>query len=215
MPNSFGVDSENVVIFRRDDPLGQRGSILSALLSERIREAHENLFSRNVSSFTWNKLWNLVGTSAGAGSNSLKPDTAVSEEGIELGALISLALKIETMLKQRNSEIHFPESLKEMSARVLAEMGIGKRVKPTPELFNKGYVIGTTQMISRIQIRQIITRSGHEKWRGRRWHIREASREVHRRQFFRSTLSFALPSAIVCHCMLLGASAPPQASGTT
>jgi hypothetical protein len=30
----------------------------------------------------------------------------------------------------------------------------------------------------------------------------------------RSRLACALPSAIVCHCMLYGASAPPQASGT-
>jgi hypothetical protein len=35
----------------------------------------------------------------------------------------------------------------------------------------------------------------------------------HRPQPFRSTLSLAFPAATVCHCMLLGASAPPQASG--
>jgi hypothetical protein len=35
------------------------------------------------------------------------------------------------------------------------------------------------------------------------------------RQPFNSHRSLALPSAIVCHCMLLGASGPPQASGTT
>jgi len=32
---------------------------------------------------------------------------------------------------------------------------------------------------------------------------------------FRSTLSFAFPSPVVCHCMLPGESEPPQASGTT
>jgi hypothetical protein len=32
---------------------------------------------------------------------------------------------------------------------------------------------------------------------------------------FLSVLSFSLPSAVVCHCMLLGASAPPVASGLT
>jgi hypothetical protein len=31
---------------------------------------------------------------------------------------------------------------------------------------------------------------------------------------FRSRLACALPSAFVCHCMLYGASSPPQASGT-
>jgi hypothetical protein len=32
-------------------------------------------------------------------------------------------------------------------------------------------------------------------------------------QPFRSTWSFAFAAAVVCHCMLVGASAPPQASG--
>lgn len=30
---------------------------------------------------------------------------------------------------------------------------------------------------------------------------------------FRSTLSLAFPSAVVCHCMLVGSSGPPHASG--
>jgi hypothetical protein len=38
---------------------------------------------------------------------------------------------------------------------------------------------------------------------------------LQRPQPLRSVLSLALPSAMVCHCMLLGASAPPQASGLT
>lgn len=33
-------------------------------------------------------------------------------------------------------------------------------------------------------------------------------------QSLRSHLSFALASAVVCHCMFDGSSAPPQASGT-
>jgi hypothetical protein len=32
---------------------------------------------------------------------------------------------------------------------------------------------------------------------------------------FYSILSFAFAAAFVCHCMLLGASAPPRFSGTT
>jgi hypothetical protein len=35
------------------------------------------------------------------------------------------------------------------------------------------------------------------------------------RQPLRSNLSFALAAAVVCHCMLLGLSAPPQARALT
>ena len=36
---------------------------------------------------------------------------------------------------------------------------------------------------------------------------------AHRPHCFRSTLSLAFPAAVVCHCMLVGSSGPPHASG--
>jgi hypothetical protein len=67
-----------------------------------------------------------------ARSNSLKPNPGMSDEGIKLGALTSVALEIEAVLKQSNSQIHLPESLMEVVASILAKMRIGKPVKPTP-----------------------------------------------------------------------------------
>ena len=43
--------------------------------------------------------------------------------------------------------------------------------------------------------------------------IRQVLRYDSQRQPMRSIVSFALAAAIVCHCMLLGMSEPPQASG--
>jgi hypothetical protein len=53
-----------------------------------------------------------------------------------------------------------------------------------------------------------ITKSDSSRWQ-KMARIRESQQPL------RSQRSFALAAALVCHCMLLGASAPPQASGRT
>jgi hypothetical protein len=50
------------------------------------------------------------------------------------------------------------------------------------------------------------------------WHLQgvrgfRSEARLQRMRQLRSHLSFALPSAIVCHCVLNGASAPPHSSG--
>ncbi|MEK9141843.1 MAG: hypothetical protein AAB308_12390 [Nitrospirota bacterium] len=112
------------------------------------------------------KLWDLVGTSARARRNSLKPDTTFPSDGIELWALISMAVEFKPMLKQGNGKIHLPESLKEVIACILPEMDIGKRVKLSPERLNKVFVSDTEWMISRITVSQVFTRSIHKEGDG-------------------------------------------------
>jgi hypothetical protein len=52
-----------------------------------------------------------------------------------------MAVEVKTALKQGDGEIHFPESLKEMMARVSAAISVDKMVTPSPERFDKELVV--------------------------------------------------------------------------
>jgi hypothetical protein len=141
--------------------------MLCLFLSKRVREAQENLFSRNLGHFAGNKLWGLVGTVARARRNRFKPHAGIADGSIKLGALITVATEIEAVLKKSDGEIHFPESLNEVIAGVFAEMWIGQRVKARPELFHKAFVLYHTGMIARVPIPEIVAWPIHEEgsWR--------------------------------------------------
>jgi hypothetical protein len=70
------------------------------------------------------------------------------------------------MDKQGNCEVHLPEPLKKMIPRILAEMGIRKVTKATPKFLNKAFVFDTSWMISRVQIRNVLTGPVYEERRG-------------------------------------------------
>jgi hypothetical protein len=53
-----------------------------------------------------------------------------------------------------------------MIPRILAEMGIRKVTKATPKFLNKAFVFDTSWMISRVQIRNVLTGPVYEERRG-------------------------------------------------
>ena len=115
----------------RNDSLGQRPVVLFPLVDEGSSEAQENPLIGPLSEFAVDKLRDLITTITWLRSNSLKPNTDSSNVGEEIGTFIAGVFEIEATLKQSNSEIHLPESLKEVAASILAEVTIGKLVKPT------------------------------------------------------------------------------------
>lgn len=129
--NSPRVDGKDIAILRRNDSLGQRLVVLFPLVDEGSSEAQENLLIGPLSEFAVDKLRDLITTITWLRSNSLKPNTDSSNVGAEIGTFIAGVFEIEATLKQSNSEIHLPESLKEVAASILTEVTIGKLVKPT------------------------------------------------------------------------------------
>jgi hypothetical protein len=82
---------------------------------------------------------------------------------VELRALPPAPLENETVVKQRDTQNHLPESLMEMLPGIASGMRIGKLVEPVPKLLHKHLVSGTPWVISGVQIPKILTRSIQEE----------------------------------------------------